>query len=137
MKHEAMKRAISQRRGKGLDIKILLGHSGPNLDHGGDGGSVEPRDKNSDLAPPGDHSDESQDRALIQDELGKHDAMDEAKDKEMIRAELMRREAKEGSDESMLDGSSDYEKQDMMSRERPRSLGERARMAAMHRIHKK
>lgn len=98
-----LKKALQSRRGKGIDVSIILGSPDEHMA----GASEEA--KKSDLAPPGSHSpdvDHAVPEAPMHPEMssplsGMHDS-------------------------DLLDGMSDYDKHQSSGRD-PRSLGERAR----------
>lgn len=111
-----MKQALQKRRGKGLDLTILLGGE-PLL-------SIQQDDKNGngDLAP------------TVKDKpgmLGGDDQTIPGQDDGTMSSDGNT----DDSDAMMTSDMSDYDKQDLMNR-KPRSLGDRARMDAMNRMKK-
>ncbi len=112
MEHDHMKKALQSRRGKGLDISIVLGphDGGP---HAGSPGNTEKEyehdKKNTDLAPPPDHP-------LDVDHAAGVPSPHPADASPM--GEL--------HDSDLLGGMTEHDKADTSGRA-PRSLGERAR----------
>lgn len=112
--NDLMNKALMSRRGKGIDVSIVLGHGAP--EHGAMSSGVEHEEemdkekqdaKTSDLAPPPDHPLES-------DHYGgmMHGGLDGMKHSDL------------------LDGMSEYDKEHLSHKE-PKSLAERARKVAM------
>lgn len=119
MYEDHMKKALESRRGKGIDVSIILG---PHEEDQGSRFGVQPTDKefehaekekSSDMAPPPDHP-------LDKDHDGFHAGMNP-----MPHSPLS-----EMKDSDLLDGMSHYDKEQSASRE-PRSLQERARKSAI------
>ena len=106
MSDENMKKALQSRRGKGIDISVILGP------HEGD--KEEQESKKSDLAPAPDHPLEVD-----------HAAGVPAPDHPSMRSPLS-----EMKDSDLLNGMSEYDMGDAATRS-PRSLGERARKEAI------
>lgn len=112
-KMDPMKKALAMRRGQGIDIKIIVGES--------DG------DKKTDLAPkPENPLASGADMKPIQ----AGSPMDQ-----MVQDQQAQGHEDADMDAHMLSQMSDFDKQDLSAR-KPRSLGERARQAAMERSKK-
>ncbi len=121
--HDPMKEALNRRRGKGVDMTILL--SG--LPEGVQVNSAEIKnadDPTSDLAPKGDDmAEESQESP----EVEQH---------EQAEPEAGEENHGEAMDQEMTKDISDFDKNDLMNR-KPRSLGDRVKQAAFGRMSKK
>lgn len=122
-KMKALQDVIKSRRGKGLDITILLGgHNEPDLD--------DEMKKDSDLAP-----------SLKEESPG----IGEDKDLPVADEETITDDDRDNDSsinsmngDDFEDGISDYEKQQLMSPDhKPRSLGDRARQAFLMSKNKK
>ncbi len=117
---DPMKEALNRRRGKGVDVTILLN----GLPEGVEVGNAEVQnadDQNSDLAPKGEQD----------SELPEHGEGTQPEEQEV--------DASAGDDEmgeSITSGMSDFDKEDLQNR-KPRSLGDRVKLAAMGRMGKK
>lgn len=109
---DPMKDALAKRRGKGLDLTILLGGE-PIMT-----GQAKMND-DSDMAPPPAEGEES-----AMEEAQETPAEEDAEDNDL-----------ESADKSLISGMSDYDKTSLQAR-KPKSLGEHARMGAMNRLKK-
>lgn len=112
-KMDPMKKALAMRRGQGIDIKIIVGES--------DG------DKKTDLAPKPESPLAS---GADMKPIAAGSPMDQA-----VQGQPMEGHEDSEMDAEMLSQMSDFDKQDLAER-KPRSLGERARQAAMERSKK-
>ncbi len=131
----ALKEALKRRRGQSVDLAVILGHG---LDKG-------IMDKGMEEAPMTDDQPMDEPHAGVM-----HDAMADKEKEAAHKAVMMgphEMAADEGADESMDDEKDlydhmsgempDYDKEAMMSREKPRSLGERAKKALFSKHMKK
>ena len=118
MEHDSsqMKKVLQSRRGRGLDISVILG-------------SPED-DKHTDLAPKPDHPLAIDQAAGVRGAEDPTSPIHEDLEKEHIEA------LEKLHDGDLMDGMSDHDKHDMSGRE-PRSLGERARQMMMMKMSKK
>lgn len=101
MKSDAMKDALTRRKGKGIDLTIIIGE--PKEDK---------KDENSELAPEVNDADEMQEQELmgppgmnaeegqgnLGDMIAKHEKDDEAQDKALISKMMSQHELEEGDE---------------------------------------
>lgn len=112
---DSMKDALMKRRGKGMELTVLLDGK-PVMQ-----GTAE-MDKNTDLAPPPDGAEQDPQAGMNAPQIDDSNGPDDPADM--------------GDDQMMTQGMSDQDQLDMQGREKPRSLGERAKMAAFGRMKK-
>lgn len=98
MKLDPMMEALKSRRGKGLELTIMIGPEGAEV-------KQEMEEKKSDLAP--------KPKMEVENEADDMDAGDD------------------DMEGALMEGVSDYDKEEMMSGRKPKSLGDRVRMEAM------
>jgi hypothetical protein len=115
---DSMKEALMKRRGKGMELTVLLDGK-PVMQ-----GTAE-MEKNTDLAPPPEGMDEGKGMEAPAPDMQDPQDQEEAQESPAMK-----------DDELMTEGMSEQDALDMRDREKPRSLGERAKMAAFGRMKK-
>lgn len=111
-KMDPMQEALMRKKGKSLDLEILLGGKPIVMGQG-------EMKQGNDLAPPREgEGEESQEMPEVEVKINPEMGEEESED-----------------DSALMQGMSDYDKSSMMSR-KPRGLGDRARMEALQRSKK-
>jgi len=137
--NDMMKEALAKRKGKGLEISVAVGKPEEKTDmapkaelskeHGEEimeGEKEEMSNLEKLAALVKDNPEASALVAKMLEEQG-----EEMSEEKSIHGESEEPEAEEEDSEEMISGMSDYDKQDVMSREKPRSLMERAQKMAL------
>lgn len=138
-----MKEALAKRRGKGIEVAVEIGKPAAKEEEKTDmAPAVEPEAAQPAAPVEGQPVDEMAQLQKLAE------MVKENPEASAIVASLMQAESAEcapeaaeqeeepGIDEELTSDMTDYDKQDVAGREKPRSLGERAKKAALERLNK-